>query len=284
MRIAVVGGAGYIGSRLCEKLFDYGHQIVCIVRNKSVISHSRYEIIEYDFLVNESYSNLFEYFKNPDVVIDAAWERLDDYSHESHIGDILQKHCDMVENLINNGLTRITVLGTCLEYGQEGEMRENTETLPKINYAKGKDLYKSTLFKLKLERRFEVQWLRLFYHYGPQQKESSIFSQLLLADKKNQIFNMSCGEQERDYLHIDQVIEYVSYISVNCQDVGIVNICSNKPVKIKILVNTWIKKYGLNVQVNLCHYPYSIYEPFKFWGSNKKLIKLISKKNKRCLL
>jgi len=279
MRVAVVGGAGYIGSRLCEKLFDYGHQIVCIVRNRSVVEHSRYEVIEYDFEANKSYPNLFQYFKNPDVVIDAAWECLDDYSHESHVGSILQKHCDMAENLIDNGLTRITVLGTCLEYGQEGELSEEAETLPKIHYAKGKDLYRSTLFKLKARGSIEVQWLRLFYHYGPQQKESTIFSQLLFADKKNKIFNMSCGEQERDYLHIDQVIEYVVYISQKCKDVGVVNICSNNPIKIKDLVNIWIKELNLNVQVNLCQYPYSEYEPFKFWGCNKKLIKLTSNKD-----
>ena len=65
----------------------------------------------------------------------------------------------------------------------------------------------------------------------------------------------------------------------NCEAVKAsdVIICAVTPIKMKDLVNNWITKYNLNVKVNLCHYPYSTYEPFEFWGSNNKLLELIQK-------
>ena len=275
MRVAVVGGAGYIGSRLCEKLFDYGHQIVCIVRNRSVVEHSRYEVIEYDFEANKSYPNLFQYFKNPDVVIDAAWEHLDDYSNDLHISRTVESHCDLIGNLVANGLTRLTVLGTCAEYGlQEGELFENIETLPFTNYAKGKDLYRKKVFALREKNNLEVQWPRLFYFYGIGQPRNSIFSQLLAANQKlNKEFNMSCGEQIRDYLHIDQVVEYICNISTFSEEIGLINVCSGNPVMLKDVVRGWVEEYRLDVRINLCYYDYPSYEPFSFWGSTNKLLK-----------
>ena len=100
MKIAVIGGNGYIGSRLCGKLFNEGHQVVCAIRNKSTVSHREFEVVKYDSGISKLHPNLYKYFKEPDVVIDAAWEYLDDYSHESHVGDIVQEHYQMAENLI----------------------------------------------------------------------------------------------------------------------------------------------------------------------------------------
>ena len=51
---------------------------------------------------------------------------------------------------------------------------------------------------------------------------------------------MSGGEQIRDYVHIDALIDHLIKISLNNRDNGIVNICSGKGEKLRIIINKWI--------------------------------------------
>jgi dTDP-6-deoxy-L-talose 4-dehydrogenase (NAD+) len=278
MKIAVLGGGGYIGSRICNELLNSGHEVVCIARNiKQKMKHvtRHYELVKYDISQEELNINLFNYFKEPDIVIDAAWENLDDYSNVLHVNRTLESHYAMIENLVTNGLTRLTVLGTCAEYGlQEGELFEDMETAPFTNYAKAKDLYRKKVFALRKKENLKVQWPRLFYFYGLDQPRNAIFSQLLASTQElNKEFNMSCGEQIRDYLHIDQVVKYICKISTYPEEIGLINICSGNSIMLKNTVREWIEEYSLDVKINLCYYDYPSYEPFSFWGSTNKLLK-----------
>ena len=62
---------------------------------------------------------------------------------------------------------------------------------------------------------FDCKWIRLFYMYGEGQNPNSLLSQLQTAlQNGDQEFNMSGGEQERDYLPIEKVAEYIVTIAL----------------------------------------------------------------------
>ena len=275
MKIAILGGGGYIGSKLCLELTKMGHTVTCIVRNINQLNAfilENCDVVTHDIDANSSNINLLRYFNNPDVVIDAAWSNLDNYSSDVHLQKTLISHYLNIKNLISNGLKSLTILGTCWEYGmKEGVLDEESKTSPIVNYAIAKDLYRKKVFKLRNSKDFNLNWARLFYIYGEDQPSNTIFSQLL--NSNNGEFNMSCGDRIRDYLHIEKVVLYLSRIAISQNEIGLINVCSGKSIELKDIVNDWIKSYNLNVKVNLCYYDYSDYEPFSFWGNNSKLIK-----------
>ena len=82
---------------------------------------------------------------------------------------------------------------------------------------------------------------------------------------------MSLGEQVRDYLPVTEVSQNIIKLALQTKTDGIVNCCSNNPIKIIELVQSYLKTKNKNIQLNLGYYPYTDYEPMKFWGSNKKL-------------
>jgi dTDP-6-deoxy-L-talose 4-dehydrogenase (NAD+) len=165
------------------------------------------------------------------------------------------------------------VSGTCLEYGmQEGALREDMKAMPVNSYAQAKDSLRMSLEELQKEHPFVLKWVRLFYMYGKGQNPNSLLSQLdkaLAEDRKS--FNMSGGEQVRDFLPVEKVADYLVRISMQQKITGIINCCSGRPVTVKRFVEDYLIRINKDISLNLGFYPYADYEPMQFWGDTEKL-------------
>ena len=86
---------------------------------------------------------------------------------------------------------------------------------------------------------------------------------------------MSSGDQERDFLDIDLLSYYIIRVSLQDEITGIINCCSGKPQKVSELVESIKKTLQSNIYLKKGVFPIPNYEPFIFYGSNKKLLKAI---------
>jgi len=169
------------------------------------------------------------------------------------------------------------VTGTCFEYGmQEGCLKEDMSAFPKNNYGLAKDALRRGLEELEKQNPFAFKWVRLFYIYGKGQNPNSLLSQLDRAlgagDKQ---FNMSGGEQIRDFLPAENAAKQIVRISLQQKWQGIVNCCSGLPVKVKDFVEAYLNSKHANISLNLGYYPYPEYEPMRFWGDVLRLNKIV---------
>ena len=89
-------------------------------------------------------------------------------------------------------------------------------------------------------------------------------------------FTMSGGEQLRDYLPIEKVVEKIIAIALQDSISGIINCCSGNPISVRRLVEDYIEKTNSSIKPALGHFPYPAYEPMAFWGNPAKLKKIIS--------
>lgn len=280
MKILVTGGSGFIANHLIDHLIsNYNHSIIVTSRSDKNIRNRNWfdkvKFIEADLYSNNS--NWFDFFNKPDLLIHLAWENLPNYTQDFHLTRNLPNEISFLNNILTNGLKSLTMVGTCFEYGiQNGELSEDFNVNPSNPYAIAKDTLRRYLQFKVIESDIKFRWLRLFYLFGFGQGENSIIPQLDAAVKKHDsLFNMSGGEQIRDYLPVELVAEYIVKLSLIDKSIGIVNICSGKPIKILDFINNYISKNKLKIKLNLGHYKYSDLEPMEFWGSNKKLIKLL---------
>jgi nucleoside-diphosphate-sugar epimerase len=155
---------------------------------------------------------------------------------------------------------------------QEGCLSENMVTGPSNPYAKAKDLLRKKLEDFGREYPFALKWVRLFYMYGKGQNPNSLLSQLDKAiTNGDEVFNMSGGQQTRDYLPVQKVAEYIVKISLQNNVTGIINCCSGEPVVLKQFVEDYLRKINKTVFLNFGYYPYPDFEPMHFWGNNEKL-------------
>ncbi len=280
MKILVTGATGFIGSHVINELLKYDHQIIIAVRNKNSVKHlqDKIKVIEFDLDNLQSNKNYFSESGKPDLLIHLAWQGLPNYKEKFHLEKNLPSHSAFLKNIVSNGLQNLVVTGTCFEYGmKEGCLSEEMESDPQNPYALAKDKLRKFLEELQKQNSFNLKWVRLFYMYGKGQNPNSLFSQLETAlQKGDKVFNMSGGEQLRDYLPVEKVAEYIVKIALQNKINGIINCCSGVPVKVKTLVKNYLKENNKTIDLNLGYYPYADYEPMAFWGDDTKLKKILT--------
>src|SRR5690606_2275526 len=149
---------------------------------------------------------------------------------------------------------------------------ENMQPAPHLAYALAKNTLRAQLELLREEKAFRLCWARLFYMYGEGQSPSSLRSQLLESiARKDKVFNMSGGEQLRDFLQVETVGSILVSLSLVERQMGVVNVCSGTPRSVRSLVEGWLRELNSDMGLNLGHYPYPDYEPMAFWGNRGKL-------------
>jgi dTDP-6-deoxy-L-talose 4-dehydrogenase (NAD+) len=160
---------------------------------------------------------------------------------------------------------------------KNGALHEDMKTDPQNPYGLAKDTLRKFLEQLQKKNDFDLKWIRLFYIYGKGQNPASILSQLENALENGEtIFNMSGGEQLRDYLPVEKAAEYIARIAAQSRIKGVINCCRGVPVSIRKLVEDYLAKKQNSIHLNLGHYSYPDHEPMAFWGDRTKLDVLLN--------
>jgi nucleoside-diphosphate-sugar epimerase len=277
MKVLVTGATGFIGNYVVQQLLKKGCSVIASSANhqkaEQALWFQQVTYIPFNFSVFDQQENYYQVFGNPDLMIHLAWEGLPNYKTSFHTEINMPRHLAFLSNLINNGLKDLTVTGTCFEYGmQEGRLDEEMQVFPANPYAIAKDRLRRSLQQVQAQKPFTLKWVRLFYMYGKGQNPNSLLSQLDAALANNEeSFNMSGGEQERDFLPVERVAEYIVKIALQNKVIGVINCCSGKPVKVKEFVENYLQLKKKKIKLNLGYYPYPDYEPMRFWGDASKL-------------
>ena len=277
MKIAVTGANGFIGRHVLAELSRRGLETVAVVRNAAAASGLvAGQLVQLD--IHQAGPGAYDRLGRPDSLIHLAWGGLPNYASLHHFDEELPSQYRFLRGLVADGLTALVVAGTCFEYGlQSGCLSEEMATFPANPYGFAKDALRRHLFFLQEKHPFRLAWGRLFYLYGSGQSSNSLLPQLEQAvARRERIFNMSGGEQLRDYLPVETVAEYLIALALAKADVGVVNICSGTPVSVRRLVEDWLRSRGWSIDLNLGYYPYPGYEPMAFWGSAEKMFSIIS--------
>lgn len=280
MKVLVTGASGTIAETVINILLEEGIEVVATSRDEEKIkTRSFYSKVEYHQLdiSKKNPGNLFTFFGKPDSIIHFAWDKLGEPNNILHTTSILDANMSFLENLISNGLTDVNCIGTAYEYGlKEGEQSEDDKPNPVVEYGIAKNNLRKFLEQKKIKYNFDFKWIRVFNVFSPGRSGSNLFSSLANSIQANEpFFNMSGGEQVRDYLTADELAQLIVKISLQKEVQGAINCCSGKPVRLKDLIMKFLKDNNYKIKLNLGYYPYLSHEPMVQWGSVEKLQKII---------
>lgn len=278
MRVAITGASGFVGRHVLRELQSRDLDIV--VANRSPvcqpIAHPRTTIVTMN--IADDLPDAFVSLGAPDALIHLAWDGLPNYQSPAHVETELPAQQRFLDACLASGLNRLVVTGTCFEYGMtSGQISEQIQTKPCTQYGVAKDLLRRHLEEHKANRPFQLAWLRLFYLYGPDQSKTSLYSLLTSAIRRcDSEFDMSGGDQIRDFMPIQDAARDIVNISLLPTEAGVVNVCSGVPTTVRELAQRWINEMNSSISMNLGRIPYSEIEPMSFWGDRSKLDLLLS--------
>jgi nucleoside-diphosphate-sugar epimerase len=273
MKVTLTGAPGFVGRHVLSAIEDLGHRVTVLVRPGRNVPPQlqRHDVREMDFA--SATPDTFVRAGSPDVLIHLAWGGLADFRALSHFEHETPLHYRFLRAMIDGGLRRAVVTGTCLEYGlQSGALDEAADTRPVCAYGLAKDMLRRQLELLAHAKPFELRWLRLFYLHGEGQSSKALWPALSRAAAAGDTaFPMSGGEQLRDYLSVADAARQITELALVEHAPPIVNVCSGQPIAVRSLVESWIAANGWPIRPQLGARPYADYEPMAFWGSRRRL-------------
>ena len=219
MKILVTGGAGFIGSHLCEKLVNSGHDVLCVdnyfTGSKDnivgLMSNPRFEAMRHDVT--------FPLYVEVDRIFNLACPA----SPIHYQFDPVQTTKTSVHGAINMlGLAkrvkaRILQASTSEVYG-DPEVHPQTEAYwgrvnpigPRACYDEGKRCAETLFFDYYRQHRLEIKVARIFNTYGPRMRpdDGRVVSNFIMQALRGQDITMyGDGTQTRSFCYIDDLVE-----------------------------------------------------------------------------
>jgi UDP-glucuronate decarboxylase len=218
-RILVTGGAGFLGSHLCDRLLADGNEVLCVDNLFTGRKQNIYHLLDnprFEFLRHDITFPLF-------VEVDAIYNLACPASPVHYQFDPVQTTKTSVVGAVNMlGLAkrlRIPILqaSTSEVYGdptvhpQTGEYRGNVNPIgPRACYDEGKRCAETLFFDYWRQHELAIKVIRIFNTYGPRMHPSdgrvvSNFIMQALAGEDITIYGE--GNQTRSFCYADDLID-----------------------------------------------------------------------------
>ena len=274
-KVLVTGAGGYIGRHVVTALCDMEAHVVAVSSHTDGID-PRAEVIARDIFSGSE--NIFRELGSPDVCVHMAWRDGFKHNSDAHM-DNLPKHYAFIRDMVAGGLKQLAVMGTMHEIGyHEGAVDENTPCNPISMYGIAKDALRRSTFLLLKDKDICLQWLRAYYIYGDDSKNSSIFSKLLQAAARgDEKFPFTSGKNLYDFIHVETLAKQIAACAMQTEVEGIINCCSGEPVSLADMVERFIREHDLHITLEYGAFPDRPYDSPGIWGDSKKIQSVINK-------
>lgn len=274
-RILICGASGFVGQRAAKLLHDAGASVVGIARRAVTTHASAIELLALDMSDARALRELVCTLK-PQLIVHLAGTRKLADSVEA-LRESYDLNLAITVNLLEAcqagaTLGRLVYLGSCDEYGCgkvpfEESMREG----PVTAYGASKLASTQLLQLAARSHNFPAVILRPSVVYGPGQPPSMFLPALIGALLRGEEFAMTAGEQTRDYVYIDDLVEAIASALVAPVAAGtIINIGAGSPVRLWQLALMVAQCVGAGAAELLRRgrLQYRTAEPMEYWVAN----------------
>jgi UDP-glucuronate decarboxylase len=250
MKVLVTGGAGFLGSHLCEKLINSGHEVLCVdnlftgskENIKHLLTNPHFEFMRHDVT--------FPLYVEVDQIYNLACPA----SPKHYQSNPAQTTKTSVIGAINMlGLAkrtgaRILQASTSEVYGDPEVHPQPEEYWGKVNpigirscYDEGKRCAETLFFDYHRQYGVEIKVMRIFNTYGPRmdRNDGRVVSNFIVqALQGNDITIYGDGSQTRSFCYVDDLIAgMIALMNSPKEIIGPINIGNPNEFSISELVS-----------------------------------------------
>jgi len=218
-RILVTGGAGFLGSHLCERLLEEGHDVLCVdnffsgskENVRHLLANPYFELIRHD-------------------IIHPLFVEVDEIYHLACPASPIHYQFNAIKTVKTNVLGTINMLGLAkrvkakILLASSSEIYGNPEVHPQpedywghVNpiglrscYDEGKRVAETLMMDYHRQNKVETKIARIFNSYGPRMalNDGRVISNFIIQSLKGEPLTVyGQGKQTRSFCYVDDVIE-----------------------------------------------------------------------------
>ena len=266
--ILVTGGAGFLGSHLCDRLLGEGHEIICVdnlftgskENIRHLLDHDRFEFIRHDVT--------FPLYLEVDQIYNLACP-----------ASPVHYQCDPVQTTKTSVHGAINMLGLAKRTGARvfqastSEVYGDPEVHPqpegywgRVNpigirscYDEGKRCAETLFFDYHRQHGTEIKVARIFNTYGPRMnpEDGRVVSNFIVQALKNEPITIyGDGSQTRSFCYVDDLIEgFVRLMNSDPEITGPVNLGNPGEFTMLELANLVIELTGSSSKITYMDLP-----------------------------
>jgi UDP-glucuronate decarboxylase len=264
-RIVVTGGAGFLGSHLCDRLLGAGAEVICLdnfftgsKRNVAhLLSHPRFEIVRHDLV--------FPILLEVDQIYNFACPASPVHYQYNPVKTIKTNVMGTINmlGLAKRARARILQASTSEVYG-DPKVHPQTESYwghvnpigPRSCYDEGKRVAETLMMDYHRQNGVDIRIVRIFNTYGPRMAvdDGRVVSNFIVQALRNQPITIyGDGSQTRSFCYVSDLVEGVCRL-MNAEGLtGPVNIGNPNEFTIRELAEMVISLAGSKSEI--VHHP-----------------------------
>ena len=264
-RTLVTGGAGFIGSHLCERLLERGNEVLCLdnffTGRKANVAHllgnAGFELIRHD-------------------ITEPILLEVDEVYNLACPASPIHYQCNPVKTIKTNIMGALNMLGLAkrinarvlqastsevygdpMEHPQRESYRGNVNAIgPRACYEEGKRCAEALMFSYHKQNGIDVRVVRIFNTYGPRMlpDDGRVVSNFIVqALRGEKITIYGDGSQTRSFCYVDDIVDALIRVMGEDDFTGPVNL--GNPDELTILELAQKVKELIDSDVELLYQP-----------------------------
>jgi UDP-glucuronate decarboxylase len=256
MRILITGGAGFLGSHLCDRLLTDGHEVFCLdnfftgrkANIQHLLSHPQFELIRHDVID--------PYKIETDQIYNLACPASPPHYQFNPIKTLKTSVMGAIHclGLAKRTKARVFQASTSEVYG-DPTIHPQVETYwGNVNpigrrscYDEGKRCAETLFFDYHRENHVDIRVIRIFNTYGPRMhpNDGRVVSNFIVQALKHEDLTIyGDGSQTRSFCYVDDLIEGFVRFMNQTETIGPLNLGNPGEFTMLELAELVLKKVG----------------------------------------
>lgn len=237
MRIFITGGTGFVGSQVVRELQSEENALLLLSRQSTdtLAKMPNVDIVPGDLSDIEKWKDKVKRFK-PQVAIHMAWESLPNYDSRTSIQN-LNYGLNLITLLAESGCESVICTGSCWEYGQQtGRLSEDLIPQSTNAFTAAKNALHWLGREIAKEKSMHFIWTRLFYVYGPGQREQTLIPYIIRCVRQGKKPEIKTPGTRNDFVYVEDVARAISAIVKKHEKDGVYNVGSGSSTSVQDIV------------------------------------------------